>query len=72
MLGIAGVTAIETNAAGVTVIMVEPLMAPDVAVTVVLPTTTLLTLPWASAVAIEASPVIEVTVVVTSCVLPSV
>lgn len=45
MLGIAGVTAIETNAAGVTVSVVEPLIEPEVAVTVVPPIFTLAAIP---------------------------
>ena len=39
-VGIAGVTAIETSVAGVTVRVVEPLTDPTVAVTLVLPTAT--------------------------------
>jgi hypothetical protein len=41
IVGIAGVTAIDTNVAGVTVSVVDPLIVPDVAVTAVLPTATL-------------------------------
>jgi hypothetical protein len=43
--GIAGVTAIETSTAGMMVSVVEPLIVPDVAVTVVLPNATLLAIP---------------------------
>jgi hypothetical protein len=45
MLGTAGVTAIETSVAAVTFIVVDPEIDPDVAVTVVLPTATLLAIP---------------------------
>lgn len=45
MVGIAGVTAIETSTAGLMVSVVEPLIVPDVAVTVVLPRATLLATP---------------------------
>lgn len=41
MDGIAGVTAIDTSAAAVTVSEVDPTIAPDVPVTLVLPTATL-------------------------------
>jgi len=44
-VGIAGVTAIETSVAVVTVTVVEPLIDPDVAVTPALPTATLLATP---------------------------
>jgi hypothetical protein len=43
--GIAGVTAMETKTAGVTVRVVEPLIEPEVAVTLVLPKPTLLNTP---------------------------
>jgi hypothetical protein len=45
MTGTAGVTAIETSTAGVTVTVVEPLIVPNVAVTLVLPKATLLATP---------------------------
>jgi len=51
MLGIPGVTAIETKAADVTVSVVEPVRDPDVAVAAVLPTATLVVSPWAFTVA---------------------
>ncbi len=51
MLGIAGVTAIETKAADVTFSVVEPVTDPDVAVAAVLPTATLVASPWAFTVA---------------------
>ena len=51
MLGIAGVAAIETKAADVTVNVVEPVTDPDTVVAVVLPTATLVASPWAFTVA---------------------
>jgi hypothetical protein len=45
MTGTAGVTAIETSATGLTVTVVELLIVPNVAVTVVLPKATLLATP---------------------------
>ena len=72
MVGIAGVTTSETNAAGETVIEVEPLMVPDVAVTEVLPTCEAVAFPLVSTEAMEESAVLHVTVVVRSWVLPSV
>ena len=45
IVGTAGVTAIETNAAGVTVSVVEPVIEPEVAVAEVLPIATLDALP---------------------------
>lgn len=75
MLGIAGVTVTETNAAGVTVRGVDPLTLPAVAVIVVCPSETLAASPMLGAVALTvATPgVAELhpTDVVTSRVLPS-
>ncbi len=75
MLGIAGVTVIETSAAGVTVRVVDPLMVPAVAVIVVCPSDTLAACPMAGAVALTAAiPGVDEfhdTEVVTSRVLPS-
>lgn len=75
MLGIAGVTVIETSAAGVTVRVVDPLMFPAVAVIVVCPSDTLAACPMAGAVALTvAIPGVDEfqdTEVVTSKVLPS-
>ena len=51
MLGIAGVAAIETKAADVTVNVVEPVTDPDTVVAVVLPTATLVASPCAFTVA---------------------
>ena len=45
ILGIAGVTAIDTKVAGVTVTVVDPEIVSQVAVTVVLPTATLVATP---------------------------
>jgi hypothetical protein len=69
-VGIAGVTAIETNVAAVTVTVVEPLIAPEVAVTLVLPMATLLTAPW-PIVAMPKFALLQVAVAVRSRVLPS-
>ena len=66
MLGIAGVTAIETNAAGVTVSVVVPTIEPEVAETVVPPIAMLLASPWALTVATAESPVLQVTFAVRS------
>ncbi len=52
MLGIAGVTVIETNAAGVTVRVVDPLMFPAVAVIIVCPSDTLAACPRFGSVAL--------------------
>jgi len=69
--GIAGVTAIVTSTAGVTVKVVEPEIAPNVAVTLLLPKATLLTSPCPFTVAMLLSAVLQVTELVTSMVLPS-
>ena len=71
MLGTAGVTAIETNAAGVTVRLVDPETFPDVAVAVVVPTATLLARPALLMVATPLSPVLQTAEFVMSRVLPS-
>ncbi len=68
----AGVTAIETRAAGATVRVVEPLTEPDVAVIVVLPCATLVASPELLMVATAAVDELHVTVFVRFCVLPSV
>jgi hypothetical protein len=70
-LGVAGVTAIETRAAGVTFTLVEPVMNKRRAVTRLLPTATLVTNPWPFTVATVGRCVVQVTEVVRSCVLPS-
>jgi hypothetical protein len=71
MVGIAGVTAIETRTAGVTVSVVKPLIAPEVAATLVLPTATLVASPCALTVAMVVSAVLQVTAFVRFRVLPS-
>jgi hypothetical protein len=70
-VGIAGVTAIETSTAAVTVTVVEPVIAPEVAVTLVLPRATLLAIPRLLTVAIPEFALLQVTVVVILRVLPS-
>jgi hypothetical protein len=70
--GIAGVTAMETRTAGVTVRVVEPLIEPEVAVTLVLPNPTLLNTPCELTVATPEFVVLQVTEFVRSSVLPSV
>jgi len=69
--GSAGVTAIETNVAGLTVRLVEPLTVPDVAVTEVLPTAEPEAIPRLLTVAMLALAVVHVTDVVRTSVLPS-
>jgi hypothetical protein len=69
--GTAGVTAIETSTAGLTVTVVEPLIAPDAAVTVVLPNSTLLATPCVLTVAMLESAMVQIAVFVTTRVLPS-
>jgi hypothetical protein len=70
-VGIAGVTAIETSVAVVTVTVVEPPTEPAVAVTLVLPTATLLATPCALTVAVLEFALLHVAVAVRSRVLPS-
>jgi hypothetical protein len=69
--GIAGVTAIDTRVAGVTVRFVDPTMEADVAETVVVPTATLEATPLLLTVATAELPVLQVTELVKSWVLPS-
>src|SRR6185369_13706118 len=75
MLGFAGVTAMDSRVAGVTVSAVEPEMAPDVAMMVVVPAARAVALPFVPAallmVALVASEELQVTAVVRSCVLLS-
>jgi len=71
MVGMAGVTAMETRTAGVTVRVVEPAIDPEVAVTPVLPGATLVTRPCALTVAMLPSAVLQVAELVRSRVLPS-
>src|SRR5438309_2553872 len=69
--GIAGVMAIETSATGVTFTVVESLIEPEVALTLVLPTLPLLATPWLSTVAMPLFAESHVTDAVKSSVLPS-
>jgi hypothetical protein len=71
IVGIAGVTAIETRTAGVTVKLVEPEIDPEVAVTVVPPSATLPTSPCAFTVAMVGSAVLQAAELVRFRVLPS-
>jgi hypothetical protein len=71
IVGIAGVTAIETSTAGLTVMVVEPLSDPELALTLVLPTATLVAIPGALIVAILPSTVLQLANAVRSSVLPS-
>lgn len=61
-----------TGVAGVTVSVVEPTIAPDVAVMVVVPTPTAVASPAALIVAAEEEDEAQIAVLVKSCVLPSV
>src|SRR5271167_2279075 len=69
--GFAGVTAIDCNVAAVTVRTVEPLIAPDVALIVEVPTPAPVARPAALIVAVEVVPELQVTVPVRFCVVPS-
>ena len=74
--GVAGVTAIDTSVAAVTVTVVDPLMEPVVAVMFALPSPTLLASPCVGAVLLIVATVdvseLHCTVSVMFCVLPSV
>ena len=72
IVGIAGVTAMETRTAGVMVRVVEPVIEPERAVTALLPTATLVAMPSLLTVATVESVVVQVTAEVRSSVLPSV
>ena len=65
---LAGVTAMETSEAAVTVKEAEPLMPPEVAVTVVEPLATPVAKPLAETVAMPVGEVVHVAVVVKFCV----
>ena len=65
-----GVTEIEVNTAAVTVNVAEPLIVPEVAVTVVLPNATLVASPPLLTVAIEVAEEVQVAVEVRVCVVP--
>src|SRR5580698_2783626 len=69
--GFAGVTVIDCNVAAVTVRTVEPLIAPDFAVIVEVPTPAPLARPAALIVAVVVVPELHVTVLVRFCVVPS-
>src|SRR6202522_2509201 len=69
--GFGGVTAIDCNVAAVTVRVVEPLIAPDVALIVEVPTPTPVARPTALIVAVVVVPELHVTVLVKFCVVPS-
>jgi hypothetical protein len=69
--GFAGVTAIDCSVAAVTVSTVEPLIAPDVALIVEVPTPAPVARPAVVIVAVEVVPELHVTVLVKFCVLPS-
>lgn len=69
--GIAGVTAIDTSAADVTVSVAEPVIEPKLAVILLLPVATPLTSPWLFTDAIVELPEVQAAVPVTSQVLPS-
>jgi hypothetical protein len=68
---LAGVTAIETSAAGLTVSVAVPLIEPEEAVIVDVPTLTLVARPPAAIVATEVVDEPQVAVLVRFCVLPS-
>jgi hypothetical protein len=70
-VGIAGVTAMETNTALVTVIVVEPVIEPELAVIVAVPTPVLVARPLEVMLATDVRDELQVTVLVRSCVLPS-
>jgi len=70
--GFAGVTAIDTNVAWVTVRTVEPCNAPDVALMVLVPILTAVASPTVEMVAVPGVPDAHVTEVARFCVLPSV
>ena len=69
--GFAGVTAIDCSVAAVTVRVVEPLIAPDVALIVEVPTAAALARPAALIVAVVVVPEDQVTLDVRFCVVPS-
>jgi len=71
MVGIEGVMAMETKAAGVTVKMAQPSMLAAVALIVVWPRATLVASPLALVVATEGADELQVADVVRSSVLPS-
>jgi len=70
-LGIAGVTAIETRAAAVTVMLVEPEVPPEAAVTVVAPIAMVVANPELLIVIVPGSALVQATEAEMSSVLPS-
>lgn len=70
--GFAGVTAIETRAALVTVRVVDPLIVPELAATVVVPVPFPVASPAVEIVATACDEELQVAAPVMSCVLPSV
>ena len=70
--GFAGVTVMETKPAGITVRVVDPLTAPELAVTVVVPTPVPVASPLLEIVATPCGDELQVTVLVRFRVLPSV
>ena len=68
IVGVAGVTAIDTTVGAVTVNVVEPAILPEVAVIVDLPTATPFARPAAVIVAVAAVPELQVTLPVRFCV----
>jgi hypothetical protein len=71
IVGFAGVTAIDTNAAGLTVRVVDPLIDPSVAVIVVSPSPVLVANPVLLIVATPGFDELQLTDAVRNCVLPS-
>ena len=69
--GEAGVTAIETRVAAVTVMVVDPVTLPELALMVVVPTPMALARPPGEIVATVPTEELQLTVVVRFCVLPS-
>ena len=70
--GFAGVTAIDTRVAAVTVRVVDPVTVPELAPTVVVPTLVPVARPLPEILATPCDEELQVTVLVRFCVLPSV
>jgi hypothetical protein len=71
MVGFAGVTAIETSVGAVTVKVADPLIAPDTALMLLVPTPTAVAIPPEVIVATLVVSELQVTVLVMFCVEPS-
>lgn len=71
MTGIAGVIAIDTSVAGVTVTIVAPVIEPTLAVMLLVPVATLLTSPWLFTAAMLGLFELQIAALVRSNVLPS-